>query len=68
MTDWGGGMSAQVSLFADISTDWPALSAVSGVAMLNYAYEAGEACKVGNSYTATLWQHQQLICRQQLCQ
>jgi len=36
--------------------------------MLNYACEAGEACKAGNSYAATLWQHLQVICRQQLCQ
>jgi len=33
-------------------------------AMLNYACEAGEACKVGDSCTATLWQRQQLIRRQ----
>jgi len=29
--------------------------------MLNYACEAGEAGKAGNSYTATLWQRRQLL-------
>jgi len=33
--------------------------------MLNYACEA---CNAGDSYTTNLWQHQQLICKQQLCQ